>query len=69
MLGRGLGVAIRSDNGTFFGFGDFNGPNLDNFEGRFAQVMPPKKPDAQAKMLASAMLKAMGVTEKSLRGD
>jgi hypothetical protein len=59
---------IRSDNGTFFGFGEFEGPKLDNFEGRFAQVMPPKQPDAQAKMLAGAMLQVMGVTEKSLRG-
>jgi len=59
---------IRSDNGTFFGFGEFSGLKLDNFEGRFAQVMPPKKPDAQAKMLAGAVLQAMGVMEKLLRG-
>ena len=52
----------------FFGFGDYEGPKLDKFEGRFAQMMPPKKSDANGKMLAGAMLKAMGITEKSLRG-
>ena len=59
---------VRSDNGDFFGFGDFDGPQLKNFEGRFAQVMPPKKPDAKARILARAMLERLGVTEKSLGG-
>jgi hypothetical protein len=59
---------VRSDNGKFFGFGEYSGPKIGNFEGRFAQVMPPKKPDTQARMLAGAMLQAMGVTEKSLCG-
>jgi hypothetical protein len=75
LLGEALGQQqqqflpiIRSDNGKFFGFGEYSGPKPDNFEGRFAQVMPPKKPDAQARMLAGATLQAMGVTEKSLRG-
>lgn len=59
---------IRSDNGRFFGFGEFSGPKLDNLGGRFAQVMPPKKPDALAKMLAGVILQTMGLTEKLLRG-
>lgn len=60
---------IRSDNGDFFGFGDYEGPKLENFQGRFSQVLPPKKPDAKAKMLAGAMLKVMGITEEALRGQ
>jgi hypothetical protein len=58
---------IRSDNGRFFGFGEFTNPKLGHFEGRFAQLMPPKTPDAQAKLHAGAMLQSMGITEKSLR--
>jgi len=60
---------IRSDNRTFFGLGEFNGPKLDDFEGRFAQVLPPTKPHAKAQRLARAMLTALGVTEQTPRGD
>ena len=49
---RSAGFASFIQDGNFFGFGDFSGPKLDHFEGRFGQVVPPKKPDAQAKMLA-----------------
>jgi hypothetical protein len=48
---------IRSDNGKFFNLGDSTLPVMDNIEGRFAQILSPKVPDAQAKLLAQTMLK------------
>ena len=60
---------IRTDAGGFFGFGEHDGPKLDNFEGRFAQLLPPKRPTAKDRELARALLAAMGVTEERLRGN
>jgi hypothetical protein len=60
---------IRTEAGGFFGFGGHDGPKLDNFEGRFAQLLPPKRPDAEGIDLARAILAAMGVTEERLRGN
>ena len=59
---------IRTDAGGFFGFGEHDGPKLDNFTGRFAQLLPPKRPGAEGIELARAMLAAMGVTKERLRG-
>ena len=47
---------IRPDVGGFFGVGECDGPKLDNFEGRFAQLLPPKRPGAEGIELARAML-------------
>jgi hypothetical protein len=60
---------IRTDAGGFFGFGERDGPNLDNFEGRFAQLLPPKRPGAEGVELARAMLAAMAITAEQLLGD
>ena len=60
---------IRTDAGGFFGFGEHDGPKLDNFKGRFAQLLPPKQPGAEGIELARAMLAAMGITQEQLRGD
>ena len=60
---------IRTDAGGFFGFGEHDGPKLDNFKGRFAQLLAPKQPNAEARELARAMLAAMGITQEQLRGD
>ena len=51
---------IRSDNGRFFGFGEDKAPPIDNMSGRFAHFLPPKVPNAGARELAKAMLKAEG---------
>ena len=59
---------IRTDAGGFFGFGEHDGPKLENFEGRFAQLLPPKRPGAEGIELARAMLAAMGATKEQLRG-
>ncbi len=48
---------IRSDNGKFFNLGESTLPVMDNIEGRFAQILSPKVPDTQAKLLAQTMLK------------
>jgi len=58
---------IRTDAGGFFGFGEDCGPQLDNFQGRFAQLLPPKRPSAEGIEMARAMLAAMGVTEGRVR--
>ncbi len=60
---------LRTDAGGFFGFGQFDGPELDKFQGRFSQILAPKQPDAQGRKLARLMLKALGVTEEWLGGD
>ena len=52
---------IRSDNGKFFGLGESNMPGMDKIEGRFAQILPPKVPDAEMRLLAETMLKVKGV--------
>jgi hypothetical protein len=49
---------IRGDNGKLFIFGESETPGLDKMEGRFAQILPPKVPDAQTRLVAQAMLKA-----------
>ncbi len=68
LMGEGIGVLkqkllpiIRSGNGKFFGFGEPNAPGFDKMEGRFAQVLPSKVPDAQTRLVAQAMLKVKGV--------
>lgn len=57
---------IRTDAGGFFGFGEHDGPQLDNFEGRFAQLLPPKRPTAENTKLARAMLESMGISKDAL---
>ena len=60
---------IRTDAGGFFGFGEHEGPHLDKFEGRFAHLIPPTRPNAENREMARSLLAAMGVTEEHLRGD
>ena len=50
----------------FFGFGDFDGPSATSFQGRFAQIMPPKRPSAKMQTKARTVLAAMGVTPVTL---
>jgi len=52
---------IRSDNGKFFGFGESDVPSMDKIEGRFAQILPPKVPDNEMRLLAQTMLQVKGV--------
>jgi len=47
---------IRTDGGGFFGFGESDLPEFDNFQGRFAGILPPRPPakemQAKARLLA-----------------
>jgi hypothetical protein len=52
---------IRSGNGKFFGFNDDETPVMDSMTGRFAQILSPKEPDEQMRLLAKTMLKVKGV--------
>jgi len=60
---------IRTDAGGFFGFGDYDGPEGDSFQGRFAQLMPPRAAPADQQALARRLLDAMGLTEAVLSGS
>jgi hypothetical protein len=51
---------IRSGNGKFFGFNDSETPVMDGMTGRFAQILSPKVPDEQMRLLAKTMLKVKG---------
>ena len=57
---------IRSGNGKFFGFGESEVPDMDEMKGRFAQILPPKVPDEQIRLVAKAMLKVKGVMSAKL---
>jgi hypothetical protein len=59
---------IRTDAGGFFGFGEHDGPTFDSFDGRFAQMLPPKRPTAEARESARSLLAEMGIREEALRG-
>jgi hypothetical protein len=50
---------IHTDAGGFFCFGEHDGPKLD----------PLKRPSAEGRELARAMLAATGVTAEALRGN
>jgi hypothetical protein len=52
---------IRTDAGGFFGFGEFEMPELDSMQGRFAQILPPRPPEEKDRALALALLAAKGV--------
>ena len=60
---------IRTDVGGFFGFGEFDGLAADSFEGRFAQILPPKRPTKEMQNKARMVLAVIGITDAALRHD
>ena len=52
---------IRCDNGKFFGFNEAEIPIADKMTGRFAQILPPKAPDAEMQLLARTVLRVKRV--------
>lgn len=60
---------IRTDAGGFFGFGEFEPPAVDGFSGRFGQMLPPKQPTKEMRIVAQAVLEVMGITRQSLLQD
>lgn len=59
---------IRTDAGSFFGFGEYDGPRGDSFAGRFAELMPARPATIDQRALARQLLDAMGLTEAVLSG-
>ena len=59
---------VRTDAGGFFGLSDVEGMPLDQFQGRFAELLPSKRPTADMVEVAKAMLAVKGLNEQRLRG-
>ncbi len=57
---------IRTDVGGFFGFGESDLPDLGNFEGRFAEILPPQPAPATLKAQARLLLQTMGISDGTL---
>jgi len=51
----------------FFGFGEFDSSGFHGFEGRFAEMLPPKTPNKETRKMALLLLQATGVTKDSLQ--
>ena len=60
---------IRTDAGGFFGFGEFDSPAPDSFQGRFAEILPPKRPTKEMRNKARMLLAVIGITDAALRND
>ena len=58
---------LRTDAGGFFGFGEFDFPQTEGFEGRFTGMLPPIEPPAETRAMAKALLAAIGVTLDALQ--
>ena len=58
---------LRTDTGNFFGFGEFDSSQLEGFQGRFTEILPPKTPTKEMQTVAQAVLQVMGVTKTSLQ--
>jgi hypothetical protein len=58
---------IRTDAGGFFGFGEFDASTFNGFEGRFAGMLPPKKPTREMREMTLAALTVMGITRETLQ--
>ncbi len=57
---------IRTDAGGFFGFGESDLPEFDNFKGRFAEILPLRPPPKGGQAKARLLLQTMGVTDDDL---
>ena len=57
---------IRTDAGGFFGFGESDMPEFSNFEGRFAEILPPQAAAPALKAQAGLLLAAMWISDGML---
>ena len=57
---------IRTDVGGFFRFGESDMPEFSNFEGRFAEILPPQAAPPALKAQAGLLLAAMGIADDTL---
>jgi hypothetical protein len=60
---------IRTDRGDFFGFGESDVPQFDNFQGRFTEILAPHPPAEAIQAKARLLLKAMGIADSDLQGE
>ncbi len=60
---------IRTGIGGFFGFGEFDTMAPNSFEGRFAQILPPKRSTKEMQTQARMVLAVIGITDAKLRND
>ena len=58
---------VRTDAGGFFGLTEFEGLPAAEFQGRFSQILPPKKPTPEMVKVTKAVLSVMGVTAQTLK--
>ena len=75
LAGEAIGVyrprilkIIRTDAGGFFGLTEIEDVPANSFQGRFAELMPPVRPDQKMVAVARALLASKGVDERRLGG-
>ena len=75
LMGEAVGIKqpkilkiIRTDAGGFFGLTEMEGLPVEQFQGRFAQLLPPQRPTTELIEVARAMLMVKGLNEQRLRG-
>ncbi|MCX6902090.1 MAG: hypothetical protein NTW03_01155 [Verrucomicrobia bacterium] len=60
---------IRTDAGGFFGFGESDVPQFDNFQGRFTEILPPHPPAKEMQAKARLLLQAMDIADGDLQDE
>ena len=60
---------VRTDAGGFWAFGEYGGPYATSFQGRFAQILLPSKPNKTRQDQARRLLAVMGINIVDLRHD
>ena len=56
---------LRNEAGEFFGFGEFEMPQIDQVAGRFAQFLAPAIPSVEQSATAEAFLRNIGLASGS----
>ena len=59
---------VRTDAGGFFGLTEWEGLPMDQFQGRFVDLMSPKPLTPEVIEVAKVMLAMKGLNEQRLRG-
>ena len=75
VLGEGAGATqrtvfkiIRTDAGGFFGLTEWEGLPMDQFQGRFVDLLSPQPLTPEVVEVARVMLAMKGLNEQKLRG-
>jgi hypothetical protein len=59
----------RDSRGKFLGFGTSLLPQIDEVQGRFAGLLPPKEPSDEMALAAKNLLKSMGIALENVGFD